>query len=183
MDNEALLAAVEADNGQTWEEVAQQFKVGAETIRLHLHHLGKKHKLSRWIPHEVTVAQKAARADACLSLLSRQRKDPFLDRLVTCDEKWVLYDTPRRRRHWLAPHEPVPKNQNHHCTQRRLCSVFGGLRGVSCIANCCQLERVHEKLKTKEPALVARKGVVLLHDYAKPHATKVTRETIIHLGW
>jgi transposase len=40
MDNEALLAAVEADNGQTWEEVAEQFKVGAETIRLHLHHPG-----------------------------------------------------------------------------------------------------------------------------------------------
>jgi hypothetical protein len=105
MDNEALLAAVEADNGQTWEEVAQQFKIGAETIRRHLHHPGKTHKLSRWVPHELTVSQQAARADACLSLLSR----PFLDRLLTCDEKWVLCDTPRRRHHWLAPHEPVPK--------------------------------------------------------------------------
>jgi histone-lysine N-methyltransferase SETMAR len=84
--------------------VAEQFKVSGETIRLHLHHLGKTHKLSRWVPHGLTVAQKAARADACLSLLSRQGKDPFLDRFLTCDEKWVLYDTPRRRLHWLAPH-------------------------------------------------------------------------------
>jgi histone-lysine N-methyltransferase SETMAR len=99
MDNEAVLAATEADNGQTCEEVAQQFNVSAETIRLHLHHLGKTHRLSRWMPHELTVAQKAAQADACLPLLSRQRKDPFLDRLLTCDEKWVLYDTPRRRHH------------------------------------------------------------------------------------
>jgi histone-lysine N-methyltransferase SETMAR len=109
MDNEALQAAVETDNCQTCEEVAQQFKVSSETIRLHLHHLGKTHKLSRWVPHELAVAHKAARADASLSLPSCQRKDPFLDRLVTFDEKWVLYDTPRLFNHWLAPHEPVPR--------------------------------------------------------------------------
>jgi hypothetical protein len=108
MDNEALLAAVEADNGQTWEDVAQQFKVSAETLCLR--------KLSRWVPHELTVAQQAALADACLSLLSR----PFLDRFLTCDEKWVLYDTPRRRHHWLAPHEPVPKQPKQPLHPKRV---------------------------------------------------------------
>jgi histone-lysine N-methyltransferase SETMAR len=139
MVNEALLAAVEADNGQTYEKVAQQFKVSAETIRLHLHHLGKTHKLSRWVPHELTVAHKAALADACLSLLSRQRKDPFLDRLLTSDEKWVLYDTPRRRHHWFAPHEPVPKQPKPplHPKKIMLC-VWWTARGI---ANCCQLDK------------------------------------------
>jgi histone-lysine N-methyltransferase SETMAR len=46
-----------------------------------------------------------------------------------------------------------------------------------------QLERVHEKLKTTEPALVTRKGVVLLHGNAKPHVAKMTRKTIIRLCW
>jgi histone-lysine N-methyltransferase SETMAR len=46
-----------------------------------------------------------------------------------------------------------------------------------------QLERVHKVLKTKEPALVSRKGVVLLHGNAKPHVSKVTGETIIRPGW
>jgi histone-lysine N-methyltransferase SETMAR len=108
MDNEALLAAIEVDNGQTCEEVAQQFKISAETIHLHLHHLVKMHKLSCWVLHELTVAQKAARADACLSLLSHQWKDPFLDRLLTCDEKWVLYDTPSHHHHEPVPKQPKP---------------------------------------------------------------------------
>jgi histone-lysine N-methyltransferase SETMAR len=195
MDNEALLAAVEADNGQTWEEVAQQFKVSAETIRLDLHHLGKTQKLSRSVPHELTVAQQVALADACLSLLSRQRNDPFLDRLLTCDEKWVLYDTPRRRHHWFAPHEPVPKQPKPPLYPKKimLC-VWWTARGivhrellpagqtVNATVYSGQLERVHKELKTKEPALVARKGVVLLDDNAKPDVAKVTRETIIRLG-
>jgi histone-lysine N-methyltransferase SETMAR len=197
VDNEALLAVVEADNGQTCEEVAQQLKVSAETIRLQLHHLGKTHKLSLWVPHELTVAQKAALADASLSLLSRQRKDPFLGRLLTCDEKWVLCDTPRRRHHWLAPHEPVLKQPNPplHPKKVMLC-VRWTARGIvhrelllpagqTVNATVCseQLERVHKELKTKEPALVTVNGFVLLHDNAKPHVAKVTRETIIRPGW
>jgi histone-lysine N-methyltransferase SETMAR len=168
------LAAIEADNGQTWEEVAQQFKVSAETMRLHLCYLGKTNKLSRWVPHEVTVAQKAALADACWSLLSRQRKDPFLDRLLTCDEKWVLYDTPRR-----PPHEPVPKEPKPplHPKKVVLC-VWWTARGIvhrdlltagqtiSVTVYSGQLERIPEKLKTKEPAIVTPKGVVLLDDNA-----------------
>jgi histone-lysine N-methyltransferase SETMAR len=176
--------------------VAQQFKASAETIRLHLHHMAKTHKLSRWVPHELTVAQKAALADACLSLLSRQRKDPFLDRAVTCDEKWFLYDIPRRRHHWLAPREHVPKQQKPplHPKKFMLC-VWWTTRGIvhrellpagqriNATVYSEQLESIHEKLKTKEPALVIRKGVVLLHDNAKPHVAKVTRETIIRLRW
>ncbi|GFU09037.1 histone-lysine N-methyltransferase SETMAR [Trichonephila clavipes] len=29
----------------------------------------------------------------------------FFDRLITADEKWVLYDNPKRKRQWLSPNE------------------------------------------------------------------------------
>jgi hypothetical protein len=121
----------------------------------------------------------------------------FLIGIPTRDEKWVLYDTPIRRRHWLAPHEPVPKQPKPPLQPKKvmLC-VWWTARGVvhrelllpagqtvSATVYSGQLERVHEKLKTKEPALVTGKGVVLLHDNAKPHVAKVIRETIIGLGW
>lgn len=46
-----------------------------------------------------------------------------------------------------------------------------------------QLERVHETLCEKRPALVNRKDPILLHDNARPHVAKVTIAKIDELGW
>ena len=191
--NEELQAAIEANSGQTCEELGLQFSVSRETIRQHLHQLGKHYKLGRWVPHDLTPGQKATRAETCVSLLSRLRKKPFLDRVLTCDEKWVLYEAPRRRYHWLASHEPVPKQPKPALHQKKvLLCVWWTARGIvhrellpagqtiNATVYCQQLSRVHEKLKTLEPALLNRKGVLLLHD---PHVARMTRDTILRLGW
>ena len=41
-----------------------------------------------------------------------------------------------------------------------------------------QLQRIHQSLLKKHPALVNRKNVVLLHDNARPHAARVTYEHV-----
>ena len=46
-----------------------------------------------------------------------------------------------------------------------------------------QLERVQQALRQKEPALVNRKGILFLHDNARPHVARVVRDTIQQLGW
>jgi len=48
---------------------------------------------------------------------------------------------------------------------------------------CQQIKRLNEKLKTKRPSLVNRKGVILLHDNARPHSAKMTREKITDLNY
>ena len=53
------------------------------------------------------------RFDACVSLFSWNKGKPFLHCIVTCDEKWILYDNRKRSTSWLdkdkAPkHSPKP---------------------------------------------------------------------------
>ena len=38
----------------------------------------------------------------CESLLKRRRQFPFLDRFVTCDDKWIFYHDIKRRRQWIS---------------------------------------------------------------------------------
>jgi histone-lysine N-methyltransferase SETMAR len=51
----------------------------------------------------------------------RSKSDPFLDRIVTCDEKRILYDNQRGSAQWLdkdeAPkHFPKPKKHKQKVT-------------------------------------------------------------------
>lgn len=48
--------------------------------------------LQTWVPRELMEAQKNQRHEMCSSLLQRHYNEPFLNRLVTCDGKWILYD-------------------------------------------------------------------------------------------
>ena len=53
--------------------------------------IGKINKMGKWVPHQLTEVDRAVRVNVCNSLLIRQEMEPFLNRLVTGDEKWVLY--------------------------------------------------------------------------------------------
>ena len=48
---------------------------------------------------------------------------------------------------------------------------------------CDQLDKVNRKLSEKQPALVNRKGVLLLHDNAPAHTAKVTLEKLKTLSY
>ncbi|GBM99974.1 Histone-lysine N-methyltransferase SETMAR [Araneus ventricosus] len=54
-------------------------------------------KFNRWVPHELTAEDKRKRKAASVALLRDQRKEKILDRIVTCDEKWVYYNNTSRR--------------------------------------------------------------------------------------
>jgi [histone H3]-lysine36 N-dimethyltransferase SETMAR len=57
--------------------------------------------LGKWVPHKLSEKNKNQRLSICSSLLLRYQKESFLERIIACDEKWVLYDNSRRSGEWL----------------------------------------------------------------------------------
>ena len=101
VDNDHLRTIVESNPRTTVRELADIFGASISTVSVHLKQIGKVKKLDKWIPHELSEDQKNRRFEVCSTLLLRNKNDPFLDRVVTCDEKWILYNNRKRSARWL----------------------------------------------------------------------------------
>ena len=56
----------------------------------------KGEKLDKRVTHELTRNQKSHRFEMLSSLILCNNNEPFLDQTVTCNEKWILYDSWQR---------------------------------------------------------------------------------------
>ena len=73
-------------------EIAERMNIDNSSSFRHLKKLGFTSKLDTWVPHSLTESNKLNRVSVAISLLGRHEKEPFLDRIVTGDEKWILYN-------------------------------------------------------------------------------------------
>jgi [histone H3]-lysine36 N-dimethyltransferase SETMAR len=104
IDDEQLNTLIESDTRQTVRELADKLSVHYSTVCRHITSIGKVKKLDKWVPHELKEKHKTRRLHVCSSLLTRNKRDPFLRRIVKCDEKWILYDNRRRSAQWQIRH-------------------------------------------------------------------------------
>ena len=179
----------------TTEDIAEKLGCSHTAVENHLHKMGKVYKFGMWVPHQLTEKILTQRITVCSSLLSRFACEPFLDRIVTGDEKWVLYVNVNRKRQWLNKKEQplkIPKPQLH--PKKVMLCVWWKITGIvhfELLPNTMvtaqiyadQLERVQASLIQIHPTLVNRKGVILLHNNARPHVAKLVDEKIMQLGW
>ena len=132
--------------------------------------------MDKWIPHELNENHKRKRFEI-LSALLRNQNDPFLNRIVICDEKWILYDNRKHSAEWLdsdkAPqHFPKPKLHQKKVMVNCLVilSCFNSPQLYKTRQNhhrgkhCREIDEMNQKLTRKPPALVNRKV-----SYSRPY--------------
>ena len=195
-DDELLVATLDEDPAVTVEELAQKLNSTHSTVHRHLRRLGKVSKLGKWVPHVLSPDNLRDRVNICASLHSRERQAPFLNRLITGDEKWVLYHNVQRRRQWVSAGEPaIPQARRGLHPRKVLLCIWWDILGVvyfellqpnqtiTAEVYCRQLQSLSAALQEKRPSLANRKGVVFHQDNARPHTARITCAKIEELGW
>ncbi len=193
LDDQALLQLVNSNTRVTTRELATALGFDQSTIVRHLDVLGKVPKMGCWVPHKLTERDRDQRVTIASFLLSYSRTNTWLGSLITGDEKWVLYVNVHRRHQWVdqdAEPEPEPKAEIHQ--KKIMLCVWWDMHGmvhqellppnttINASYYCAQLERVEAELKIKRPGLGK---VRFLHDNARPHTAKLTRDKLKELGW
>ncbi|XP_069403511.1 protein AF-10 isoform X9 [Ovis canadensis] len=92
VDNDQLRANIEADPLKTKREFAEELNVSHSMVVQHLKQIGKVKKLHKWVPHELTENLKDCCFEVSSSLILCNSNKPFLDLIVMCSEKWIVYD-------------------------------------------------------------------------------------------
>lgn len=192
IDDEVLLQLIEDDPKLTTRELAQQLGCCHTTIVNHLHAVGKVNKIGKWLPHELTVAQKMCRVNICNSLITRHRTFNWINSIVTGDEKWVLHYNVTRKRSWVNKGEPAAATHKGPTMHKVMLCIWWDVRGVIMMEllplnvtvtkelYCEQLDRLNIKVKELRPEITI---VRFLHDNAPAHRAKMTSEKLANLGW
>ncbi|KAG6796927.1 Ammar1 transposase [Apis mellifera caucasica] len=98
---------------------------------MHLKQLGYVQKLDTWVPHELKEKHLTQRIKSCDLLKKRNENDTFLKRLITGDEKWVVYNNIKRKRPWSKPREPVQTTSKAGIHQKKvLLSIWWDYKGI-----------------------------------------------------
>ena len=103
--------------------------------------------------------------------MKRNETDPFLKRIITGDEKWVVYDNVMRKRSWSKRDEPAQSISKSDIHQKKVTlSVWWDVKSIV-------------EMKEKQPELATRKGIILYQDNAKTHTSLVTSKQLLELDW
>ena len=111
---------IENNRSSTTREIAEKFNISHTCVERHLKQLGYVNKLDIWVPHKLNEIQLTKRISICDSLLKRNEINPFLKRIITGDEKCVVYDNVVRKRLWSNRDEPAQSSSKADIDQKKV---------------------------------------------------------------
>lgn len=190
----AVKKIIEENKRITYEEIQHLMKIGSGSVHKILHdHLRVRRIVSRWVPHNLTDAQKQARVQWCHDMMAKF--DAGLSRrvydIVTGDESWVYQYDPETKRQstvWVFQNEPTPtKVKRSRSAGKILIASFFTMTGylvsiplrdqssinADWYTTKC-LPEVFNAVSSKRPNTGLR-GTLLHHDNAPAHSALKTR--------
>ncbi|GFX75200.1 histone-lysine N-methyltransferase SETMAR [Trichonephila clavipes] len=161
---------IEVDRHVSSRSIAQELKIDHKIILNHLRKVGFKKKLHIWGLHQLTPRNRMDRISICTALAKRNEIDQLLKRMVTGDEKWVIYDNIVRKRLWSK------------CGEAASMELLPHGQTLNSDLYCQQLDRLKPANDQKRPDLVNKRDV-FPQDNATPHTSVVTHQRLWELGW
>ena len=171
-------------------------KIPKSTIDHHIQRLGLVKKLDICIRHDLKEIHLTKRSNAYDLHLKRNRLYPFFERIITGDEKWIVYNNVDRKGSWSKHDKPPQTTSKAELHQKEIMlSVWWNWKGVvffellprnqTINSNVCypQINKLDVAVKEKQPELVNRKGVIFHHGNATLHTSLATRKKLSRLGW
>ena len=169
VDDDLIKAIIDSDRHTTTREIAEKLHVSHTCIENHLKQLGYVQKLDTWVPHELKEKHLTQRINSCNLLKKCNENDTFLKRLITDDEKWVVYNNIKRKRSWSRPREPAQTT-----SKEGLLLVWWDYKGIvyfellppnrmiNSVVYIEQLTKLNNAVEGKRPELTNRKSCCIL---------------------
>ncbi|XP_035737739.1 histone-lysine N-methyltransferase SETMAR-like [Vespa mandarinia] len=128
MDTDLIKSMLVENSRYGVREIVDAINIPRITVHNHLIKMGYVNRYEVWVPRQLIETDLMNRVSTCNLLLQQHEKNPFLKRLITGDETWILYQNVHRKRTWSK------KNRSSIVTKPGLYPkffcVFGGTRKV-----------------------------------------------------
>ncbi|GFX61481.1 histone-lysine N-methyltransferase SETMAR [Trichonephila clavipes] len=120
----------------TSQEIAEEFGNHNTTLGDLIKSLRFVFSRSVWVPHELAEKNLSDRVRMCSSHLIRHNMEPFLDKLITGDEIWILCENIKRKNFTANEEHYQQQFEYQVSTNEKYCFVCGGAGKVKCTTSC-----------------------------------------------
>ena len=148
----------------TTRETIEKLEISNSTVYLHLQQLGYVNKLHVWVFRELKEIHLTKHINICDSLLNRNQNDSFLKRIITGDEKWIIYHNVVRKRSWTKKYVSPQSTSKSSIHQKNIMlsvwRVYNSVvyfqllprnQTVDSNVYCRQLLKLNKEIKKKTP--------------------------------